>query len=195
MKKKITVLVGTALFIAGCTSPAPYNIPVEDRSDRTGMTQRPAAAPEAPPSGVIVQPIEGIPVFRPQQQGQPLDDSRVQPPVESGSVPVSANPAVVALLDSARSDVGQGDLRSAQSRLERALRIAPRDPEIYFELADVQRQQGQYVQAEQVALRGVEVAEGQSLQLRRLWVLISLIRGDVGDQAGADRARQEASRY
>jgi len=194
MKKQIAVLVGAALFIAGCTSPAPYNVPVEDRSDRSGMTQRPAAAPEAPSTGVIVQPVEGVPVFRPQQT-QPLDDSRVQPTDADRASSAVANPAVVALLDSARSDIGQGDLRSAQSRLERALRIAPRDPEVYFELADVQRQQGQYVQAEQVALRGVEVAEGQSLQLRRLWVLISLIRGDVGDQAGADRARQEASRY
>ncbi|WP_409523738.1 tetratricopeptide repeat protein [Nitrincola sp. MINF-07-Sa-05] len=193
MKKQITVLVGAALFIAGCTSPAPYRVPVEDRSDRSGATQRPAATPEAPASGVIVQPIEGIPVFRPQQT-QPLGDSTEQP-ITSGGSSAAANPAVVALLDSARSDIGQGDLRSAQSGLERALRIAPRDPEIYFELADVQRKQGQYVQAEQVALRGVEVAAGQSQQLRRLWVLISLIRGDVGDQAGADRARQEASRY
>lgn len=172
--------------------------------------------------GLGVRPLEAEPIFREQRavlppadevwqpSSPPADESwrPAMPPADevwqpsspatqpSASQPGSVdNAAVVALLDTARQETSQGDLRAAQTRLERAQRIAPREPEVYFQLADVKRQLGQFMDAEQVALRGVDVASGQSAQLRRLWALVSQIRTEAGDLAGANDAREEASRH
>lgn len=133
-------------------------------------------------------------MFRPQREpSQPTtDELNVQPQSSSTS---AGNAAVVALLDGAQQSTAGGDLRAAQNSLERALRIAPQDPQVYYQLADVQRRLGQFLQAEQVALKGINVASGQPQQLRRFWSLIALIRSDAGDAEGARKAQEEASRY
>ena len=71
--------------------------------------------------------------------------------------PVSAGPkesvAVAGLMDSARADAAAGRLTNAAASLERALRIEPRNPRLWQELARVRLQQGDFVQAEQLAQR------------------------------------------
>ena len=223
--KLMVVIAGGLLLTGCATSNPFSNIPVEDRSTvRSGQPSQPVQVPEAP-SGVIVtpmdpglgvRPLEAEPIFREQRAVLPPADEVWQPAMPpadevwqpsspatqspstqpSASQPGSVdNAAVVALLDTARQETSQGDLRAAQTRLERAQRIAPREPEVYFQLADVKRQLGQFMDAEQVALRGVDVASGQSAQLRRLWALVSQIRTEAGDLAGANDAREEASRH
>jgi predicted Zn-dependent protease len=142
-----------------------------------------------------VQPVEEVPVFRPQREDAEQVEETVVPPTTPQSEALPQNAAVVALLDGAQVDTRSGDLRAAQNRLERALRIAPRDPQVYYQLADVQRRMGQFLQAEQVALKGVDVATGQAAALRRLWSLLALIRSDAGNPEGAKAAQREASRY
>lgn len=208
---KLGVALAGGLLLTGCATSNPFsNIPVEDRSSGAAAVQQPA---QTAPSGVVVtpmdpglgvRPLEVEPIVRAQREILPPADEVWQPspvtptapapsPVES---PASVdNAAVVALLDTAKQETAQGDLRAAQTRLERAQRIAPREPEVYYQLADVKRQLGQFMDAEQVALRGVDVASGQNASLRRLWALISQIRTEAGDLAGADDARQQASRY
>ena len=63
------------------------------------------------------------------------------------------SPAVAGLLESARSDAAAGRLGSAAATLERALRIEPRNPRLWQELARVRLAQRDYVQAEQLAQR------------------------------------------
>lgn len=194
--KKIYLMVGVALLVTGCAGQNPYvyKAPVEDRSGSAARTEAPGAVvPAEPAPGVKVTPIGEAPVIRGQREEQ---DRPV--PVQQPVAPVisqAQSPAVIALLETARQDSSSGDLRTAQSRLERALRIAPRDPEVYIQLADVQRRQGQFLQAEQVALKGVSVASGQNSTLRRLWNLIADIRQEGGNAAGAREARQKAAVY
>lgn len=109
--------------------------------------------------------------------------------------PVSSNPAVVALLDSARQQQSAGSLAAAQTSLERAQRIAPRDPLVYYQLADIQRQMQKYAEAEQLARRGIALAGGQPETLRKLWLLIASTRKDAGDLTGARDALEQARRY
>lgn len=193
--KKVYLMLGVALAMAGCAGPSPYDYkaPVEDRS-RTSRSGAPGtAAPAVPSTGVKVTPVGQAPVIRAQRDE--LDKPvQVQQPMQQ-AVNRPQSPAVIALLETARQDSSSGNLRTAQSRLERALRIAPRDPEVYIQLADVQRRQGQFLQAEQVALKGVSVAAGQKSPLRRLWTLIADIRQEAGNVAGAREARQKAAAY
>ena len=79
-------------------------------------------------------------------------------PVEgpSGTPPPAArqeNVAVAGLMHSARSDAAAGRLGSAAATLERALRIEPRNPRLWHELAKVRLRQGDYSQAESLAAR------------------------------------------
>jgi Flp pilus assembly protein TadD len=67
--------------------------------------------------------------------------------------PPSENIAVAGLMDTARADVAANRLGSAAATLERALRIEPRNPRLWHELALVRLKQGDYAQAEGTAQR------------------------------------------
>jgi Tfp pilus assembly protein PilF len=56
-------------------------------------------------------------------------------------------------MQSARADTSAGRLSNAAASLERALRIEPRNPRLWHELARVRLKQGQYAQAESMAAR------------------------------------------
>jgi Flp pilus assembly protein TadD len=103
--------------------------------------------------------------------------------------------AVIALLSSAEAAQQQGDFKSAQTTLQRAQRIAPRDPSVYYKLAVTHQNLEDYRLAEQVALKGVSIVQGQRPQLRKFWLLIADIRLQAGDIVAAERAEHTASRY
>ena len=75
------------------------------------------------------------------------------------------SPAVAGLLESARSDAAAGRLGSAAATLERALRIEPRNPRLWHELAKVRLRQADYSQAESLAARSNTYA-GTDTELR-----------------------------
>lgn len=205
MKSFQALLLGASVLLAGCSTPGLYNTPVEDRSTKVIPRQdNGVVTPANPATGVTVTPVAPTPVIRAQRPvdsgvssnpSEPEISSSVPVPVSPVAVKSSQNPAVVALLDTARQQTHQGDLRSAQSSLQRAQRIAPKDPEVYYVLADTHRRLGEFLQAEQVALKGVATAQGQNAQLRRLWQLIAAIRTDAGDLEGAEKAAGVARRY
>lgn len=108
--------------------------------------------------------------------------------------PVSDNPAVLALVDQAHAEAADRRLQSAIGTLERALRIEPRNPFLWQELARQHLAQGDYDQAESLAARSNSWA-GTNHPLRAAnWYLIRdarLARGDVvGAQQAEDRARR-----
>ena len=105
------------------------------------------------------------------------------------------NDAVTALLDSAKTALLQGDLKAAQTILQRVQRIAPRDPNVYYKLASTHLDLKDYKLAEHVALKGVSLAQGQDFQLRKLWLMIADIRLQSGDIIAAEKAEHTASRY
>lgn len=181
-----------AFILAGCAGPSPYVAPVEERS-LMPATPPPAGTviPVEQTETVSVTPIYDAPSFTPSaqpQQATPVPE-QTMPEVQQGS-----NTAVVALLGDARQAAGRGDYASAESQVERALRISPRDPQIYLQLAAIKRQKGEYLQAEQVALRGIALAAGLPDYKRQLWRELALIRTQAGDFAGAAQAEAEAER-
>jgi predicted Zn-dependent protease len=99
---------------------------------------------------------------------------------------------VLALLNTAQQQQGGGDLNGAASSLERAQRIAPREPQVLYRLAEVRLAQGDAAQAEQFARRGLSYATGRPALQASLWELIAQSRERQGDAAGAAQARQNA---
>ena len=99
---------------------------------------------------------------------------------------------VLALLSTAQQQQVTGDLNGAASSLERAQRIAPREPQVLYRLAQVRLAQGDAAQAEQFARRGLSYASGRPALQASLWELIAQVREQQGDTAGAAQAREQA---
>ena len=115
------------------------------------------------------------------------------PPVARPAIKEST--AVASLMDSARADSAAGRLSNAAATLERALRIEPRNPRLWSELARVRFQQRDYAQAESTALRSESWAGKDNLLRADNWRLIAAAREARGDAAGAQQARESASRF
>jgi len=137
------------------------------------------------------------------EQGQPVSapSSSVKYPAPgyattsspANAVAVSAQPpAVVALLQQAEQQANAGDLESAAASLERAIRIDPRNPVIWFHLATVRLSQGEPSQAEQLATKSNSLAPGNYAQQSRNWLLIAQARRQLNNSSGAAAAERRA---
>ena len=125
----------------------------------------------------------------PEPQPAPAPEA---PP--AAPAPHKENVAIAGLMESARSASASGDLAGAAASLERALRIEPKNPRLWHELARVRLKQGQFAQAESVAARSNSWA-GEDKGLRaENWRLIAESRRARGDEEGAKAAREAAGR-
>ena len=104
------------------------------------------------------------------------------------------NLAIAGLLDGARADAAAGRLANAAASLERALRIEPRNPRLWQELARVRLKQGDYAQAESTAARSNSWAGSDSALRVENWRLIAHAREARGDAEGAKGALEAAER-
>jgi Tfp pilus assembly protein PilF len=127
----------------------------------------------------------------------PAPEQKPEAKPEPAPAPVSSakeNIAVAGLMDSARADTAAGNLAGAAASLERALRIEPRNPRLWHELARVRLKQGQFAQAESVAARSNSWA-GEDRALRaENWRLIAQAREARGDTEGAKAAVEASNR-
>jgi len=104
------------------------------------------------------------------------------------------NLAIAGLLDGARADAAAGRLANAAASIERALRIEPRNPRLWQELARVRLKQGDYVQTESTAARSNSWAGGDNALRAENWRLIARARDARGDAEGAKAALETAER-
>lgn len=173
------------IFLSGCIGSSGIMPPVEDRSNGPVSSANQIEIDRSASEGTAVTTAVA-----------PTTTFSIAATEVAKPEPVATStPAVIALLDNAREQQQQGAYGSAQSSLERAQRIAPRDPNVYLQLADLRRTQGQYLQAEQLARKGLAVASGNQSMERKLWLLIADIRQEGGDSRGADDARQKARSF
>jgi hypothetical protein len=172
-------------------------------------------------SGVVVMvpgaattstPISTTPITPGPITPGPIDTSPIQSaPINQGSYSMPSSPSgipsassgglsadeqldgpVLALLTTAQQQQSSGDLNGASSSLERAQRVAPREPQVLYRLAQVRMAQGDAAQAEQFARRGLTFANGRPALQANLWELIGQAREKQGDSQGAALARQKA---
>ena len=135
---------------------------------------------------------------RPEAPPPPADTTVAQPPAVVPAPPpvvVSQNVAVVKLAEGARAESTQGEHAKAAAALERALRIEPRNPRLWQELARVRLQQRDYAQAESVATRSNSWAGSDNAVRADNWRIIAEARSARGDAAGARAALEQADRH
>jgi predicted negative regulator of RcsB-dependent stress response len=104
----------------------------------------------------------------------------------------SGNTAVIALLSKAKNQSAAGRMDAAGANLERALRIEPRNPVLWHELARVRLEQGQYRQAENMAAKSNMLAGTNRYQRAKNWRIIGEARSRRGDLQGAREAFEKA---
>lgn len=208
--KRIGLLAGCVMVLAGCAGSG-GSIPVTDsgrpvsNEDMQSGAGRSAPAPQTPQTSPRDE--GGVVVLVPDEGGgssviesYPLDSAPVSSQSSGGASSSRGSlqqdeqldGPVLALLTSARQHEGSGDLNSASASLERALRIAPREPQVLYRLAQVRLDQGDAAQAEQLARRGLSYAAGRPTLQAGLWGLVADARERQGDAAGAAQARQRA---
>jgi len=118
--------------------------------------------------------------------------------VEQEKIPlkVQKNSAVInKLLADAEKSIQLGKSFEAVATLERALRISPRNPGVFYKLATVRLGQGRFKLAENLAKKSELLAEGNALLKQKNWLLIADARQQAGDSKGADFAKQKARKY
>ena len=89
----------------------------------------------------------------------------------------STNAAVNTLLAQADGARRSGNLEAAIATAERALRIAPSDPVVYYELAVLRLRQGDRARAEQLARKGISYRPDAELRQRLEDLLAGLRSG------------------
>jgi len=178
-------LISCCVLLAACagvpqtrSTPAPVIYPDGMPRDNRGVETYPGGA------GGGVETFPGAETY----PGVPADRGSVTAPAPAGS------PAVIALLDRADQQYQAHDLDAAAASLERALRIEPRNPRLWYQLAAIRLEQGQYGQAIQMAGKSNSLAAGDTRLQVRNWRLIAAARRAQGDAAGARAAEERASR-
>jgi tetratricopeptide (TPR) repeat protein len=100
----------------------------------------------------------------------------------------SQNSGVLALLDQANHEISAGQYQKADVSLERALRIEPRNSVLWQKLAVVRLNQGEYQQAENLAIKS-NVLDPDNRRLRaENWRIIGQARTALVDMDGAQAA-------
>jgi len=130
----------------------------------------------------------------PPAPDQKPEEPPTPPPVAPATPPRQENIAIAGLMDSARADAAAGNLAGAAASLERALRIEPRNPRLWHELARVRLKQGQHAQAESVAARSNSWAGDDKMLRAENWRLIAQAREARGDAEGAKAALEQSNR-
>lgn len=160
--------VGAVCVLAGACAGSPANVPVpvEDRDDSSPAEPAPVTVPQAAPAAASGRErVETLPVA----------------------------PAVVALLAESDRRLGSGQPESAAATIERALRIAPADPLLWYRLARIRYSQGRWSDAEALARKSISLAAGKDELLSANWILIAAAREGLGDMRGAREAKEQAS--
>jgi len=193
----------------GATRPTVAQAPAQTQSmpqDSGVVVMVPGAAGSAAP-GTYAAPAAQVPF----SVNTPIETSPASAPVTNNTYEMPATQAptgipssgglsadeqldgpVLALLTTAQQQQNGGDLNGASSSLERAQRVAPREPQVIYRLAQVRLAQGDPAQAEQLAQRGLTYANGRPSLQASLWDIIAQAREKQGNAAGAAQARQKA---
>jgi tetratricopeptide (TPR) repeat protein len=179
--------------VAGAQSAAPAAVAKPSAklyvAPKTAVTvtaqpaSKPILVPSTAPSVVpkVVEPLVTLVTSKPLAQELPL--------------PASDQQVVEQLLTEADQLKAQGKVTQAVIQLQRAQRIAPREPKVYARLAALQLSLGEASRAEQLALKGLTLVPNKSSYQYYFWKLIGASRSHLGDSAGETKAIAEAAKY
>ena len=176
------------VFLVGCAQAPVSPPPVVDASWRANEDDR------------VISSMRVVPKVSPDDKTKNVERNKVTPiepiakiePVDQPKEVREIAPAVLSLLEEADQLRTAGDLLGASARLERAQRIAPTEPEVYFQLSNLRLEQGSLEAAANIATQGVDLSGTDQAMKRDLYTVIARAKDALGDIAGASEARRLA---
>ncbi|MGR9086710.1 MAG: tetratricopeptide repeat protein [Gammaproteobacteria bacterium] len=171
----------------------PFEMPVIP----DGMTQAPVAPDEDSAPSPFSTP--GMPAQEPIWSAP--EPRKTEPevfaltPFEPIEPPASSSPAVGALVVAANQNSRSGNVEVAASSIDRALKIEPRNPSLYYKLALLRLKQNKPQEAEDLAKKSALLAGSDKQLKRHSWLLIAHARELRRDMQGARQARAKANSF
>ena len=105
------------------------------------------------------------------------------------------SPVVGSLVVAANKNSDSGNIDSATTTIERAIRIEPRNAVLYYKLALLRLKQRKPKLAEDLAKKSAQLA-GKDVSLKKhSWLLVAEAREKQNDTEGAKEAREKADKF
>lgn len=161
---KATLMLSLVLLAQGCVSMRPG----------TGQTTVENDGIQVHEQGVQIDPFYKVPDSDTQNSG-----TNVRPAPQISSKPTSGT--VLALLSQAKQQEKSGNPEKAAAVLERALRIEPNNPQLWYRLALLRLQQGKLDLAKSFAAKSMALAQGdEDLQVKNRTIMqqVELLQGE-----------------
>lgn len=174
------------MFLAACTSTETIPVPVDDRSSAT-----------ANPQVTIVSENESRRVTEDVKPDTSTVEDR-EGSIEAAPIGSSARDAdtvVLAFLNEAELQAADGNTDQAIASLERGVRIKPKDPWLWHQLAVLRLQKQQWQEAITMAEKSIALSGSNKLLLSGNWQIIATARRATGDDAGARAAEIKVKQY
>lgn len=183
----------TALLLAlsvGCSGPAPQPTavpqttvppvvqPSPERKSHAANDREPLAQDSSP---VVIE----SPARRKHAKAV------ISAPVSEPSA--KRSPAIVGLLATAEQATAIGQHERAMAILERGLKMAPRDHQLWYRLARARFLNGDYQQALSFAKRALSLTSSGGGQKSAVWRLVADIERARGNHSAAAQARERAN--
>jgi hypothetical protein len=168
-------------------------------SDNT-LPALPGAFPEESPisNDAVTKEPESFPP-KTQEQNNLLPGSEPEPqaltPFEPIEPAASSSPAIGSLIIAANQNSQIGNVESAVASIERAIRIEPRNPSLFYKLALLRLKQSKPRLAEDLAKKSALLAAGDNQLKKHSWLLIAHARELQKDFKGAREARAKAAGF
>jgi len=108
---------------------------------------------------------------------------------------IKMTPTITSLLERALSQYEAKELEAAGATVERALRISPRDPTLWYFLSRIRYVQKNMEQAVQLALRSNSMAKKNAHLMVLNWRTVAAAREEQGDEKGVKKALSKAQFY
>jgi len=117
------------------------------------------------------------------------------PPFEPLETFAPLSPAVGALASAANQNSKSGNIESATTTIERAIRIEPRNATLYYKLALLRLKQSKPRLAEDLAKKAALLASNDTQLKKHSWLLVARAREMQGDLKGGKEARTKANKF
>jgi tetratricopeptide (TPR) repeat protein len=158
------LIIALISLISACAGQSHRPVPVEERGIGVAEPQLapPGDAP-SPPSDPQLSLTPALETLPSGSQSIAPAPALTRPPPQQRSY-AGPSPALLALMEQADQHETQGQFDAALAQLERAQRIAPRDPLVYLQLSRLRLRMGELDRAEQLARRGLSLS-GQDPEL------------------------------
>ncbi len=176
----------------------PVANPATDAITPPATTTAPTDATATPDATKNQPPVPPV-VVKPEPIIPPAPPPPPPPPPPMAFAPLEnfppLSPVVGALVVAANKNTAKGQIETATTTIERAIRIEPRNATLFYKLAVLRLKQAKPSLAEDLARKSALLASNDSSLKKHSWLLIAKARDMQKNYQGAKEAKAKADKF